>query len=314
MNHPQQPSDLPPSLRRFVEAAREQPIVGTCVTAEAVAAGLERQRQRSQSRRTALLSGVLAIAASLIAVGLLWPLLSDHDDPRRERALEQDTAADGSLTANEPRLASAVRVRSTAAIEVRDAWSIAIGEGSHEIEVDPLDGHALMIALPGRKLELVDGRVTIEVSGLSEGSVAVRLHNGTAAWIDEHDRRTSISVERLDLEVDPAPGDPISHDPAARSAAALAREAELLLEAGKREQAIEIYRQLLRKYPRAGQARAATLDLARLLRAAGRLDEARCAYRLHIERWPESPVRPDVEAQLSRLGDGPRCRGLTPLR
>ena len=306
----QQPSDLAPSLRRYVDAARAQPIVGTCVTAEAVAAGLERQRQRSQARRTALLSGALAVAASLVAVGLLWPLLSARDG-QGEHAV---------VVADEPTLASAVRVRSTASIEVRDAWSIVLGEGIHEIEVDALDGHALAIELPGRKLELLAGSITVEVV---EGSAAVRLHNGVAAWIDEHEQRTSISVERMDVELDlepgfdradPTPSDATSNDPATRSAAALAREAELLLESGKREQAIEIYRQLVRKHPRASQTRAATLDLARLLRGSDRTDEARCAYQLYLERWPQSPVRAEVEAQLRRLGKGPGCRGLSPAR
>ncbi|MFO7566979.1 MAG: tetratricopeptide repeat protein [Enhygromyxa sp.] len=308
---PQQPSDLPPDLRRFVEAAREQPIVGTCVSAEAVAAGLERKRQHSQARRTALLSGALAVAASLVAVGLLWPLLSGSEDQRRESStLEQrDDAAklDEPSGGDEPILASAVRVRSTASLEVRDAWSVVLGEGVHEIEVDAREGHALMIELPGRKLELIAGSLTVEVV---EGSPAVRLHNGVAAWIDEHDQRTSISVERLELE--PEPADPSAADVAAPSAATLAREADLRLEAGKREQAIELYRQLVRKHPRASQSRAALLDLARLLRSSGRPDEARCAYQLYLERWPKSAVRGEVEAQLRRLGEGPRCRGLSP--
>src|SRR5690606_14545845 len=291
------------------------PIVGTCVTAEAVAAGLEHRRQRSQARRTALLSGAMAVAASLVAVGLLWPLLSARDHQQDGHAAEQgDSGPDHSSQLDEsseqPLLASAVRVRSTESVEVRDAWSIVLGEGTHEIEVDPLDDHALAIELPGGALELVHGRMTVEVT---EGVAAVRLHTGIAAWVDEHGDRTSISVEHFE----PAPGDPRDGEPSlktgTRSAAALAREAELLLESGKREQAIELYQQLIRKHPRASQTRAATLDLARLLRVAGRSDEARCAYRLYLERWPDSSVRSEVESQLARLGKGPACRGLSPI-
>lgn len=316
---PHTPNDLPAGLRRYVEAAREQPIVGTCVTAEAVAAGLEHQRQRSQTRRTVLLSGVLAVAASLVAVGLLWPLLSSDAESDDRAALDQresDAELADSSEPSSPTLASAVRVRSTASIEVRDAWSIVLGDGSHELEVDALPDHALAIELPERNIELVHGHMTIEVV---EGVAAVRLHTGVAAWIDEHGERTSISVDRIQLDhgldhdhgLEPAPSEPTGSD-TARSAAELARDAELLLESGKREQAIEIYRQLIRKHPRASQTRAATLDLARLLRTTGRTDEARCAYRLYLERWPDSSVRAEVESQLTRLGKGPACRGLSP--
>lgn len=85
----------------------------------------------------------------------------------------------------------------------------------------------------------------------------------------------------------------------------------MLLRAGKREQAVEIYRQLARKHPRASQTRTAVLDLARLLGADEHMDEARCAYQLYLQRWPESSVRGEVESRLERLGDGPGCRGLT---
>ncbi len=310
-------ADSPAGLRRFVEAAREQPVVETCVTADAVAAGLEHQRRRAQSRRIVLLSASMAVAASLVAVGLVWPLLSARDDERSVEPIERHATA---TVEREPpaipsedaqALASAVRLRSTAAVEVRGLWSIALHDGVHEIEVDAVAGHALTIALPGRTLELVEGSLTIE---LADGDAAVHLHTGVAAWVDEHGGRTKIRVERFDLDGAPeADADPNEPAPTPPNAAELARAAEQRLAAGQRDQAVAIYRQLVRKHPRASQTRGAVLDLARLLRAAGRKDEARCAYHLYVERWPNSAVRSEVESQLERLGAGPDCRGLRPL-
>jgi hypothetical protein len=321
MNQRDQPSnEAAAGLRRFVEAARDQPIVATCVTAEAVAAGLEHRRRRNHARRIVVLSASMAVAASLIAVGLIGPLLSARDadvgsDDRHAVArLELDSTTPQSHALE---LANAVRMRSTADVEVHGPWAIALREGTHEIEVDPSADHALTIALPGRMLELVEGSVTIELG--SGEQVAVRLHTGVAAWIDEHGGRSMISVERFDLgdlgdlgdRGDGVPSDPGSSE-RAPSAAELARTAEQQLATGKRDEAVTTYQQLVRKHPRASQTRAAVLDLARLLRTAGRTDEARCAYRLYLERWPDSAVRGEVESQLARLGDGPACRGLSP--
>jgi hypothetical protein len=304
------PSDAPAGLQRFVAAARAQPIVETNVTADAVAAGLEAHRRRAQARRTLLLSASVAMAASLVAVGLLWPLLSARtNDESRD---EQPTAAiepqvEAPIVAGQA-LASAVRLRSTAAVEVLGPWSIALHEGTHELEVDQV-GHALTIALPGRSLELLWGTMTVE---FVDDEAAIRLHTGVAAWIGEDGQRSQISVEHfnLDAPLDSSPADP--SPTLAPTAAELARSAEQALAAGKRDEAVSIYRQLVRKHPRASQTRAAVLDLARLLRVGGQADEARCAYRLYLERWPESTVRAEVESQLDRLGPGPRCRGLSP--
>jgi hypothetical protein len=306
--HAHTPNDSPKGLQPFVEAAREQTIVVTCVTADAVAAGLAERQRRAQARRSVLLSASMAVAASVVAVGLIWPLWSarDRDDAREpaSAAIDPELPSDAA-----PTLASAVRMRSTAAVEVRGAWSIALHDGTHEIEVDPVAGRALEIDLPDRVLELIEGRVTVEF--VDDDEAAVRLHNGVAAWIDEDGQRSQISVEQLEP---PAESGTANVDrPLAPTAVELARSAEQLLAAGKRDDAIAIYRQLVRKHPRASQTRAAVLDLARLLRVDGHEDEARCAYRLYLERWPESSVRSEVESQLERLGPGPRCRGLSPI-
>jgi hypothetical protein len=306
------PSDSPPGLQRFVDAAREQPIVATCVSAEAVAAGLAEHQRRTQTRRSLLLSAGMAVAASVVAVGILWPLWSASDGQEsRDTAsavVDGETRDDTAPTPGSELLASAVRLRSTAPVEVRGAWSIALHEGTHEIEVDPVPGHALEIDLPDRVLELIEGAVTVEFVG---DEAAVRLHNGVASWVDEDGQRAQISVEQL-LEPSAESDEADANRPLVPTAAELARSAEQLLAAGKRDEAIAIYRQLVRKHPRASQTRAAVLDLARLLRVEDHEDEARCAYRLYLERWPESSVRSEVESQLERLGPGPRCRGLTP--
>lgn len=274
-----------PELGPFVAAARAQTIAGTCVTSESVQAGLEHSRRRSHAQRVLWLSVPVAVAASLVAMVMLSSLWSRDDGEQANQ------------------LATAVRMSSTGAPEIRDAWTIVLGEGTHELELVHEPGEAsrpLHIELPGRTLELVEGRATIEVVGQD---AAVRLHTGVAAWIDTDGRRTQIVVERFELADDDV------HDQT--TSATLAREADRLLAAGEREQAIETLRRLVETYPNATQARAAVLDLARLLDAAGRDGEARCAYELHLERWPDSSITAEVEAQLAQLGKT-ACRGLHP--
>lgn len=312
--HAHEPSETPAGLQRFVAAARAQPLVETNVSAEAVAAGLEAHRRRAQARRTLLLSASVAMAASVIAAALLWPLLSARstDESRGEPEVAAADRIEPEHTPSDAghALASAVRLRSTAPVEVLGPWSIALDGGTHEIEVDRNAEHALTIALPDRSLELLWGSISVE---FVDEEAAIRLYTGVAAWIGEDGQRSQISVEQLELEAPAKPSGEDSSPSLAPSAAELARSAERALAAGERDEAVAIYRQLIRKHPRASQTRAAVLDLARLLRASGQIDEARCAYRLYLERWPDSAVRTEVESQLDRLGTGPRCRGLSPI-
>jgi hypothetical protein len=97
------------------------------------------------------------------------------------------------------------------------------------------------------------------------------------------------------------------------SAAELARAAERSMAAGRRDETIKILTQLVRRYPKSSPARAALFDLGRLLRASGRNDEARCAYKLIRSRWPNDPMRGEIDRVLTSLGNGPGCRGLQPL-
>jgi hypothetical protein len=277
-----------PELQRFVAAAHAQPIAGTCVTAESVQAGLEHARRRSHTQRMLWLSTTVAVAASLLVMAVLSPLWPDAE---REPA----TA---------PQLAEVVHMSSNGAAEVHDPWSVSLGEGTHEVELTREPGQPdmprgpLRIELPGRTLELVEGRATIEVVG---HEAAVRLHTGVAAWVGADGQRTQIEVEQLEIETAEQP----------ESAAALAREADRLLAADEHGRAIAILRQLVETYPDASQARVAVLDLGRLLVELDRNREASCAYDLYLARWPDSSVTAEVEAQLVRLGKA-ECRGLDP--
>ncbi|KIG13943.1 hypothetical protein DB30_07359 [Enhygromyxa salina] len=306
-------NETPPELQRFVEAAREQVIAPTHVTADAVLAGLERHRDRTQARRTITLSAAIALAASLITVSLLWPMLSARDaSPPRDPAGHAGHAghatghaagqAGGITNVDAPEhqaasldLDSAVSLRTNTQVEVRGPWSLALGEGVHELEVQATPGQALRVSLPGLELELAEGNATIEVV---QSSAAVKLHNGVAAWIGEDGQRTVLNVEHVDLQ--------------APSATELAREAERLLAAGKPDKAVAVLRRLVAAYPKASQTRTGLLDLARLLRNSTRKDEARCAYELYLQRWPGSAVDGEVRAALARLGPGRACRGLDP--
>lgn len=309
-----------PELQPFVEAARTQKIAGTRVTAESVQAGLEHSRRRSQAQRMLWVSGAGAVAASVSVLALLGPLWwGDERGSPATRASEAaqievvqpdpapTTATEGATS--ERQLAAAVRLRSTGSPEIRDAWSVALGEGTHEIELQREPGQAktpLRIDLPGRALELIEGSATIEVVG---HDAAVRLHIGVAVWIGPDGRRTQIEVEQLVGAIDEETE--AVDKPDIESAASLARQADQSLAAGEREQAIATLRRLVELHPRASQTRAAVLDLARLLAATGRERQARCAYELYLDRWPNSAITAEVEAQLARL-EPATCRGLVP--
>jgi hypothetical protein len=262
-----------PELQRFVEAARTQSIAGTSVTAESVQAGLEHSRRRSHGQRVLWLSGAIAIAASMLVAALVSPLWSRDREPETHASVASDSETNELIT---------------------------LGDGTHEIELVHEPGQPsapLHIDLAGRTLELVEGRATIEVHG---DDVAVVLHTGVAAWIGTDGQRTQIEVEHI--AIDQAQLD---------SAAELAREADRLMAAGAHEQAIETLRRLVELYPQASQTRAAILDLARLLASLERERHARCAYELYLERWPDSSITAEVEAQLARLSAA-ECHGLEP--
>ena len=304
-------TDTPESLQVLVEAARNQPIVETGVSADAVLAGMERARSRSLVRRSLILSSALAVAASTVAVVSVSSLLGGSEQSPMRAAGVEDKPTDAQAVPETPppRLASAVSLRTNAAVEIHGPWSIALGEGEHELAMRSTPGRSLRVTLPDRELELVEGRALVQVV---EGSSVVRLEVGVAAWIGPGEQRTLISVERSELEVPTKATSANTRDPRPPSAAQLAREAEARLAAGKTGAAIAILRQLVATHPRASPTRAGLLDLARLLRKTQQVDAARCAYTVYLQRWPGSAVDAEVRSQLAQLGEGPGCRGLDP--
>jgi hypothetical protein len=319
-----------PELRKFVEAARQQPVVGTKLKARDVQSAWEVAQRGRQARRTVLFSGAIGLAAAAAAVLVLTPLLSQpsaeqakHDpelidtDARVAKHDPELIDTDARVAKHDPelidtdlraerRLASAVRLRSDAPVEVHGPWAIELGEGVHELEVDPVVERGLAVTLPQGQLELLHGRATVSVD--EDGVAAVRLHSGVASWVSADGERNAISVERIDK---PAAD---KAKPETSSAVELAREAEELLAAGKRSAAIRVLSRLVRRHPNAADAPTALLDLARLHRVAGDEDRARCALELHRERWPKSALRGEVDSQLERLGEGPACSGLNPSK
>jgi hypothetical protein len=120
------------------------------------------------------------------------------------------------------------------------------------------------------------------------------------------------AVVQAPVELPPEADDPKAAT--ALDAAELARRAEKAMAARQRDEAITLLSMLVRRFPKAPQAKAALLDLGRLLRDDGRPDHARCAYRLLVDRWPSEAKAPEVTRVLASLGEGPACRGLKPQR
>lgn len=313
------PVSTHPGLRAFVEAARKQPLVEPTVTADEVQRAWEAERRRVRTRRTVIWSAAAAAAVAALISGVVardWSPGLEFDGAHRQAALtllvedrpqrfalEPAAVPDSVDSVAMPR---GLRVRSTGSVDVVGPSAIALGDGVHTVSLELGDGarEPLRVALPGRTLELQHGEVELEVvAGRVE---VVRLHRGVAAWVTEGGERTELTVETTTLAVRPA-GEADLVD-----ASTLAREADRLLAAGERSEAMRVLGQLVRKFPRSGEARAAVLDLARLLEAAGRVEEARCAYQVYRTRWPSSPVSSDVEARLTKLGGERACRGLRP--
>lgn len=301
------------ALRPFVQAAQSQPIVATRLSAHEVQrAWTQAQHERKHGRRALGLGVALGVAAAALVAVVTTSLLGHEVRDRSEVAIASDEfVVIPEIVAVPPALSMAIRIRSDHGAEpprVLGPWSIALDAGKHELVVQPGQDHALRIELPERTLELVHGEMSIE---LVEHSAVVRLESGVAAWIAADGTRTQIEVERIELAsgATTSLAVPATTEP---SASTLAREAESMLMAGQRDEAISLLRKLVRKFPRTPQARTALMDLAAQERLAGDVDRARCAYLLYLDRWPHSEVRFEIDKQLRKLGDGPACRGLDP--
>jgi hypothetical protein len=317
------------ALRPFVQAAQSQPIQATRLSAHEVQRAWAQAQHEQQRTRRALAIGVVLGVAAAAVVGIVTTSLLGHDVSRDHGALAIHDQLDELIELVEPdewvepdesltlpanpldRLDPSIRIRSDHAAEpprVLGPWSIALDTGSHELMVQPIADRALRIELPERTLELVHGSMSIELVAGAPHAAVVRLESGIAAWIEADGTRVQIEVERIELPGEPTL-EPVVSEP---SAAELAREAERKLIAGQRDEAIGLLRKLVRKYPKAPQARTALMDLAAQERMAGDADRARCAYQLYLERWPHSEVRAEIDKQIAKLGEGPSCRGLDP--
>lgn len=328
-SHELEPIATRPALRMFVEAAREQPIAPTRLSAHEVQRAFQQQQQAQRHSRRQLVLGLslgsLTMAAAAALALFVLPGSRTSDDaaspriaaaPATGEALRGEAPGDEESTppTNPLALNPAIHVTSsTDAPQVLGPWTIALQGGEHAVRVEPSAGRALRIELPERTLELVHGELDVQIVAQADAApfVLVRLESGVAAWIGADGTRTQIEVERIDVPVKIASAttELASAEP---SAAELARKAEQQLLSGAREDAIGTLRKLVRKYPRTPQARTALLDLARQERLAGQPDRARCAYLLYLERWPHSEVRGEIDKQLGKLGEGPACRGLDP--
>lgn len=286
-----EPAVRSPELRRLVAAARAAPDPVVRVTPEAVFAGFEAAHR---SRRRLALGLGLAAAAVVALVSLRPWRLSQTTGPI-------DPVAANMVDAT-PTLAAPVRVAAAEgpAPTVRGAWEVELAPGRYEIEVAEHPGPELLrVATPTGEVEVAHGLVHVVVAGARTEAV---LRAGVATWVAPDGARTPLVVEEQEHR---------SEKPA--SPAELARRADALLAAGKRDEAIEVLGRLVTLHPGSSPARAALLDLARLLRTAGRTDEARCAHALYLERYPaKEQLAAEVESALARLGPGPACDGLRP--
>ncbi|MDC0675858.1 tetratricopeptide repeat protein [Nannocystis radixulma] len=293
---PDEPAVRSPELLRLVQAARSAPAPVLKVSSDAVFAGF--QARRRDSRRLYVGVGLAAAAA----VALLWARPSFMSSKTGTLEPVAATTVEAAHTAPAA-LAASVRVVAEEGppTVVRGPWQVELADGRYDVTVAAHAGPELLqVDTPGGTVEIAQGRVVIVVAGTR---TEAELRTGVATWIASDGARTPLAVP-------PAADDAL--DPAA-GPSELARHADALLAAGRRDAAIRVLDRLVSAHPDSPPARAALLDLARLLKAAARTDEARCAYALYLERYPaKEQLADEVEGALARLGPGPACAGLRP--
>lgn len=308
-----------PDFRRLVESIRELPPPRPRRDAAALHAAFLAARQARRRR-------VIAYASLAIAAALAVLVLARLDLGLSKGTGTQDhVAADTRPASAEPHLAPApepapapaaaptlnpaARVvagnTGTPSPTVLGPWEVELAPGRYSAELDPQpDGGPLRLRAPDGTLEIHHGRFEMLVGA---ARTELTLQQGHGVWVAGDGRRVELTPPAA------APLPPPS-GPATPDVSALARHAEELLTAGKRDAAIRQLSQIVTAHPQHPAARAALLDLAPLLGAVGRVDEARCAYRLYLARYPgKQQLADQVEKALARLGEGRSCRGLKPL-
>lgn len=325
IHHHAEPAVHTPELRALVDLARAQPPrPAPADEFERLHRGVAAARQ-AQTRRYAAFGG-LALAAGLAALALtrLDLGMSDRAGPSGHVAQDMSqvpAAHEAAVRPLGPVLADGVRVVAAAdetpTPTVLGPWEVGLAPGRYEVEVADHPGPELLRARSaGGTVELHHGRVEIVVAG---SATTATLREGVATWIAPDGARSQLTAPAA-VATDVATGTDATttdvtppNSPAEPDVRLLARRAEDLLTAGKRDPAIKVLTQIVTQHPHEPAARGALLDLAPLLKAAGRVDEARCAYQLYLGRYAgKAQLADEVQKALGRLGEGPACRGLKP--
>ena len=262
-----------PQLRALVELARKQPDPIVRTTVDDVRRGV--QREQASARRGWVYGGVLAAAASLLAWFAVGPASSNRATSERDGVAAERT----------------------------------VDERARGGEADVVDG-----ARGGAKAVGTSRAITPQL--VPEDTPTPEGDAAADASADAEDASPGQDAFAEEATAPDAADDHGAAEPTPSvdrpSAAELSREAEAALASGDRNEAIRILTKLVRMYPRAAQTGAGLVDLGRLLRQSGRNDRARCAYETYLARFPSAALRPEVEHALTKLGAGPKCRGLRP--
>jgi hypothetical protein len=307
---PDEPAVFSPELRRLVEFVRASPVPIVKVDVAAISAAVD-ERRRGRRRGLVALACAAAAVIALVSVRSTMSVKPGSGAPVLRTMTEEPLALAPAPTPPAPVEAAPVLAPGVRAVAeagpaptVRGPWEIELPPGTYELTVDAHAGPEVLVArTPTGVVEVTQGLVSVTVAG--DRTVA-ELQTGVAVWVAPDGARTPLgpTLEPVPTDMPQAPG-----------AAELARRAEALLAAGKRDAAVPVLRQLVTTYPQSAAARGGLIDLARIFKSDGKVDEARCAYTLYLSRYAgKEHLEGDVRQALDRLGDGPTCRGLRPVK
>lgn len=291
---------LDPRLRALTQRAARQKDPVVHVTLADI-----RRVARVRQRR----AWVGSVAAFAAAIALAWVGLSRRADDGERVPAHAPSLAQAEKTEERPRLEPG-----SVAMEPASASAPALQPPTlaEAIAVRALEGSPEPVILAPWTVGLyVAGEYEVRVAASAEHGLEVHTLGGGRVFAPGTQTRLVVTPQG-ELET-PSPAQPAISSPVVpESAARLSKAAEEAMGAGERSTAIRMLRRLVGAFPRSPEARAGLLDLARLEMAMGHDARAACAYRVYLERWPETSVRPEVERALGKLGETPRCRGLQP--
>lgn len=288
-----------PDLQALVDRARPPAPSHVGVEFQSIRSGVEARRS---SRRGGLLLTVVGATAAAAALAWFSGGRAIPPQPATEIAVSDPIGPGGTdrfervRTPTQPPVPQPVALGEGITLEpavpeavhrVMETRFFEIKTGAYRVSLAP-KVEPVRVLLNDRVLELASGTALVGVDG-------VTLLEGSAAWIGADGTRQAVSVES---------GEPRKRS-SRNSAVALSRRAESRLQAGDRAGAIALLEQIAARHPRSSAARSALMDLGRLYKASGQRARARCAYDIYLERWPSTPLRPDIERARKGLGDGP---------